>query len=557
MAAATEGVIEAAASAKFLLWVTSPIALTRSHKLPVNDVATKYGSALSKCALKGSALRDALLEIDDARAELLSALRREEREAANPSLHVESARHVADTGARLASKIDVAKRSVQNSTPAKLKVDELEASWTSALEGNARSRPKRGVGTDYTSTLAAMAFDAHMARATAALARQAAAARLVEARVSLKTLHQTEDIGAAIADLKLAAGLWCAIDKDTTDLGSLKLSPAPPECRCAKALQALALASADRLAMAKAFAMDVANVKKTPASLLARLALGAAKNDSRAVDGLASIASAALVGAACACAAGSHAIANALAACEARKKDALGEAIGFSNRGLRCLNDFLSPPRGSTRKVGGGLTDDIEVVRKFAVSAPPELRSLLTELKATIQSALKAYEHDNRTIYFDAEPPELPALSPLEMAKPQLPAPDDMYYELSDPLTKKQEPPEAAEPPPPSYDSIAPFQPPAASPANRSHPNATTALGAFEVAAPAYSQWDVPPSPFSTPPLSAPPPAYDSVSPAPSKPFPARSSSFRDSSAFLSCKRCTFNNTLNTTTCAMCGHKLC
>lgn len=551
--APAEGVIETAASAKFLMWVVSPLALSRSQKLPVNDVATKYGSGLNKCALKGSAIRDALLEIDDARAELLSALKREEREAANPSLHVESARNVADASARLALKIDIAKRSVQNSPPAKLKVDELEASWTSALEGNARSRPKRGVGTDYTSTLAAMAFDAHMARATAALARQAAAARRVEASVSLKTLHNAEFVGEAIADLKLAAGLWCAIDKDTTDLGSLKLSPLPPECRCAKALQALALASADRLAMAKAFAMDVANVKKTPASLLARLALGAAKNETRAVDGLATIAFASLVGAACACAAASHALANALAARAARNKDSVGEAIGFAKRALRCLNDFLSPPRGSTHKVGGGLTDDIEIARKFAVSAPPELRSLLTELKATIQTTLEAYEHDNRTIYFDAEPPDLPELSPLEMAKPQLPVQDDLYYELSDPPSKKQEPPKAAEPPPPSYDSLTSSQSPAASSASRAHPDANTALRTVEVAAPAYSQFDVPPSPFSSEPLSAPPPAYEDVPPL-SQSFPSPSSSSR---GYLSCKRCTFNNALDATTCAMCGHKLC
>lgn len=531
-------IVESSGGALYLLWVCPPAALGHG-KFPSIHEASKYVAALGDCAAKGSALLDVASDVDSDRSALIKALKKEDREGANPSLRVEAARGVAEACEALAEKIDVVRRSAASDPD---RISELEASWTSSIDGAARPTTYRAKG-----KIAAMRFDASMARATAALARQSAATRML-AGLPLKTLHEAEEIGAAIVELKKAAGLYLLVDKDSTDLSRVLYGSksAPAEIECASALAEICLASADRLGIAKAFALECADVKATPTSLLARLAAGVAKHEARSLDSLATTSatvSPKLIGAVCACSTGSKALADALAARDARKKDKIGDALAYAKRGVESIDAFLTAPRMNARGSGGGLIDDLEMAKKFSASTPPDLRKLLENLKAPIKTQYAAYQHDNKTIYFEAETVQLPVIAPLEMAKSIPPQLDDtISYELSVPAPPKSSSPAA------TTNSASPGLSTSKSAANDDDA-ATVVPPVGEDPPPAFSE-------LSRSSSSAPPPPAYTEEFSPSPPPPAYTVEPLEKRGYLSCDRCTFNNTLSASECAMCGHNL-
>ncbi|KAJ8605862.1 hypothetical protein CTAYLR_000552 [Chrysophaeum taylorii] len=485
-------------------------------KVPRVEEATKYASSLAKCGLKGSAFGDAMVDADTARHELIAALKREEREGANPSLHVESAREVAVRAETLAATVEVLKRSVDRQ-PERVKVSSLNVAWTTALAGNARPRPARATATAAAGVSGVLGFDAKMARATAALARMSCGSRLA-ARVAskpLKSLAEDEAsssvLSEASAELQAAAGIW-------GDALVVDIRDPPAECKgdVSRGFRAWCLAAADRLAIAKAFALELAEVRATPPSLAARLAAGVAANEARALDGLASgSVTPRLVGSACAQSAGAAALADALAARAAAKDSLIGEALAFSKHGLCKLNSFLQTKGNLPR----GIVDDDAMARKYAASAPPDLRTVLQDLQGAIKRRVDVYDRDNKTVYFETEPTALENPVPVNLAKPRpLPADDtvvDLSEDLPAPVVEK-DPVLPDDLPPPAYDDLPP----------------------------AYDDL---------------PPAFDDL-PTPNRDdddddvFRPQSSS--SSKPYVSCDRCTFNNKLGASRCEMCESKL-
>mmetsp|Transcript_6837 Transcript_6837/g.28540 ORF Transcript_6837/g.28540 Transcript_6837/m.28540 type:complete len:518 (-) Transcript_6837:116-1669(-) len=332
-----------------------------------------------------------------------------------------------------------------------------------------------------------------MARAAAGFARTLAAGRL------LKDTSSDEALVAASQELRKAAGAWKAIDDCAVDLdasGAVVVVAAssssggkgkaaasatqlvPPEASgvVARALESLALATADRLAVFKSFASPT-----TPASLPARLCAGAAQLDVRALDLMATakrpIASS-LLGAACGSAACGRAAADALWARAVRERDEVGKAVGLCKRGVLSLTAFVDASKGG-RLAGGASSDtgspDGKLARKYAPSAPAEFRDLAKTLAAAVKRRFDAYERDNRTVYFEAVPANLDVDAPLNLAKPICSAAadasdPDVPYELAEVAPDdKKAPPEktkdassdapepalAPAPPPPSYDEAA------------------------------------------------------------------------------------------------------
>ena len=291
--------------------------------------------------------------------------------------------------------------------------------------------------------------DAAMCLATAAWAFGAGAARTL-AGGALKLGDLAADGGPLVrasAALREAAGCWAGVAAAAGARFERYDPPRELAADVAAALKSACLGAADRLAVAKALARELA-AGAAPAAVAPRLADGAAAAEGAAVAAVepqdklmaANLAAASLAG---------FAVGDLLRARVAAAAERPGDAVAFAARAER---RFAALRDAGTKGGWGGhdhaaYPDLTEATRSAYASAGGALGSAKAPgLDAVAAGAREAYDRDNRTIYFASVPATLVADAPLTLSKPTDRAPrpgpfppfaeppdDDPKLELFDP----------------------------------------------------------------------------------------------------------------------------